>query len=41
MQTRNGKRTGEAAIKVAVDLVNEKMITPKEAILRIEPSSLD
>ncbi len=41
LQTRNGKRTATAAIKVAVDLVNEGMISKEEAILRVEPKSLD
>lgn len=41
LQTRNGKRTAEAAINIACDLVNEGMITPEEALLRIEAKSLD
>lgn len=41
LQTRNGKRTAKAAIKIAVDLVNEGMITDKEALLKIEPKQLD
>ena len=41
LQTRNGKRTAPAAIKIACDLVDEGMITPDEAILRIEAKSLD
>jgi pyruvate, orthophosphate dikinase len=41
LQTRNGKRTAAAALKVAVDLVDEKMITKEEAILRVEPKQLD
>ena len=41
LQTRNGKRTAQAAIKIACDLVDEKMITPEEAVMRIEPKSLD
>lgn len=41
LQTRNGKRTANAAIKIAVDLVNEKMIDEKEAVLRVEPKQLD
>ena len=41
LQTRNGKRTAQAALKVAVDLVAEGMITEKEAVLRIEPKQLD
>ncbi len=41
LQTRNGKRTAEAAIRIAVELVKEGMITEKEALLRIEPKQLD
>jgi pyruvate,orthophosphate dikinase len=41
LQTRNGKRTAQAAIKIAVDMVKEKLITEKEAILRVEPKQLD
>ncbi len=41
LQTRNGKRTANAALKIAVDLVNEGMITEKEAVLRVEPNQLD
>ena len=41
LQTRNGKRTANAALKVAVDLVNEGMIDEKEAVLRVEPKQLD
>ncbi|MBR5969566.1 MAG: pyruvate, phosphate dikinase [Lachnospiraceae bacterium] len=41
LQTRNGKRTAHAAIKIACDLVDEKMITAEEAVMRIEPKSLD
>ena len=41
LQTRNGKRTAEAALKIAVDLVNEGMITKEEALLRVEPTQLD
>lgn len=41
LQTRNGKRTTDAAINIAVDLVNEGLITKEEAILRVEPKSLD
>lgn len=41
LQTRNGKRTAKAALKIAVDLVNEGMISKEEAILRVEPKSLD
>jgi pyruvate,orthophosphate dikinase len=41
LQTRNGKRTAKAALKVAVDLASEGLITREEAILRVEPASLD
>ena len=41
LQTRNGKRTGSAAIKIAVDLYNEGMITKEEALLKVEPKQLD
>ncbi|MEG0878465.1 MAG: pyruvate, phosphate dikinase [Oscillospiraceae bacterium] len=41
LQTRNGKRTAAAALKIAVDLVDEKMITEEEAVLRVEPKQLD
>ena len=41
LQTRNGKRTAKAALKIAVDLVKEKMITEKEALLMIDPKQLD
>jgi len=41
LQTRNGKRTAHAAIKIACDLVDEGMITPEEAVMRIEAKSLD
>ncbi len=41
LQTRNGKRTAKAALKIAVDLVNEGMITKDEALLKIEPKQLD
>jgi pyruvate,orthophosphate dikinase len=40
LQTRNGKRTGYAAVMIATDLVAEKLITPKDAILQIDPESL-
>jgi pyruvate,orthophosphate dikinase len=40
LQTRNGKRTGYAAVKIATDFVAERLITPKEAILQIDPESL-
>lgn len=41
LQTRNGKRTVQAAIKIAVDMVHEKLITKEEALQRIEPHQLD
>ncbi|MFA4885717.1 MAG: pyruvate, phosphate dikinase [Desulfotomaculaceae bacterium] len=41
LQTRNGKRSVQAAIKIAVDMVNEGLITKEEAILRVEPGQLD
>ena len=41
LQTRSGKRTSKSAVKIAVDMVKEKLISKKEAILRVDPSSLD
>ena len=41
LQTRNGKRTASAAVKIAVDMVNEGLITKEEAIMRIEPAQID
>tara|TARA_Y100000590_G_scaffold373820_1_gene437888 strand:+ start:2437 stop:5073 length:2637 start_codon:yes stop_codon:yes gene_type:complete len=41
LQTRSGKRTAKAAVKIAVDMVKEKLITNKEAILRVDPNSLN
>ncbi len=41
LQTRNGKRTAKASLKIAVDMVEEKLITKEEALLRIDPASLD
>ena len=41
LQTRNGKRTGPAALKIAVDMVREGLLTKREAILRVEPAQLD
>ncbi|HEX7948517.1 MAG TPA: pyruvate, phosphate dikinase [Phenylobacterium sp.] len=41
LQTRNGKRTAKAALKVAVDLASEGLISHAEAVMRVEPSSLD
>jgi pyruvate,orthophosphate dikinase len=40
LQTRNGKRTASAALKIALDMVKEKMITKEEAVLRVEPDQL-
>jgi len=41
LQTRNGKRTGKAAVKIAADMVKEGLITPEEAVMRVEPLQLD
>ena len=41
LQTRSGKRTAKSAVKIAVDMVREKLISKKEAVLRIDPNSLD
>ncbi len=41
LQTRSGKRTAKSSVKIAVDMVNEKLISKKEAVLRIDPNSLD
>ena len=41
LQTRNGKRTAAAALKIACDLVDEGLISEKEAVLRVEPQALD
>ena len=41
LQTRNGKRTATAALRIAIDMVNEKLITKKEALLKIDPKTLD
>ena len=41
LQTRSGKRTAKAAVKIAVDMVKEKLITNREAILRVDPNTLD
>ncbi|MGC1454540.1 MAG: pyruvate, phosphate dikinase [Nitrospirota bacterium] len=41
LQTRTGKRTAHAAVKIAVDMVGEKLISREEAVLRVEPASLD
>jgi pyruvate,orthophosphate dikinase len=40
LQTRNGKRTGYAAVVIATDLVDEKLITPKDAVLQVDPESV-
>ncbi|MBP6871078.1 MAG: pyruvate, phosphate dikinase [Bacteroidales bacterium] len=41
LQTRNGKRTGSAMVKIAIDMLKEKMIDTKTALMRIEPNKLD
>jgi pyruvate,orthophosphate dikinase len=41
LQTRNGKRTAKAALRIAVELANEKLISKNDAVLRVEPASLD
>ncbi len=41
LQTRSGKRTSKSAVKIAVDMVKEKLILKKQAILRVDPNSLD
>ena len=41
LQTRSGKRTAKSAVKIAVDMVKENLISKKEAVLRIDPNSLD
>jgi pyruvate,orthophosphate dikinase len=41
LQTRNGKRTAQAALKIAIDLVKEGVLTEKEALLKVEPAQLD
>ncbi|HWC97537.1 MAG TPA: pyruvate, phosphate dikinase [Candidatus Sulfopaludibacter sp.] len=41
LQTRNGKRTGPAAVRIAVEMVGEKLIDKKEAVLRVDPQQLD
>jgi pyruvate,orthophosphate dikinase len=41
LQTRNGKRTAAAALKIAVDMVREKLITKQEAVMRVAPEQLD
>ncbi|CCV66678.1 Pyruvate, phosphate dikinase [Paracholeplasma brassicae] len=41
LQTRNGKRTAQAALKIAIDLVKEGLLTEKEALMKVEPAQLD
>ncbi len=41
LQTRNGKRTAAAALRIAVDLVNESMLTKEEAVMKVDPKQLD
>ncbi len=41
LQTRAGKRTAKAALKIAVDMCDDKLITPEQAVMRVEPGSLD
>src|SRR5260370_16398453 len=41
LQTRNGKRTGRAAVRIAVDMVSEGLITRTEAVQRVDPQQLD
>jgi pyruvate, orthophosphate dikinase len=41
LQTRNGKRTGNAAVRVAVDMVQEGLLTPRDALMRVEPEQLN
>lgn len=41
LQTRNGKRTGKAMVKIAMDLLREGMITEEQALMRIDPDKLD
>ena len=41
LQTRSGKRTAKSAVKIAVDMVKERLISKKQAILRVDPNSLD
>jgi pyruvate,orthophosphate dikinase len=41
LQTRNGKRTAQAALKIAIDLVNEGLITREEAVMKVDPRQLD
>ena len=41
LQTRNGKRTGPAAVRIAVEMVDEGILSKKEAVLRVDPQQLD
>ncbi|TIU11349.1 MAG: pyruvate, phosphate dikinase, partial [Mesorhizobium sp.] len=41
LQTRSGKRTAKAALKIAVDMARDKLISKEEAVVRIDPASLD
>src|SRR3989344_3761163 len=41
LQTRSGKRTGKAAVKIAIDMVDEKLISREEAVMRVDPKQLD
>ena len=41
LQTRNGKRTAHAALQIAVDMVEEGLVTPKEALMKVDPRTLD
>jgi pyruvate, orthophosphate dikinase len=41
LQTRNGKRTAQAAVRIAVDMVEEQLLEPNEAVLRVDPNGLD
>jgi len=41
LQTRNGKRTGSAAVRIAVEMVRERLITPEDALMRVEPDQLN
>lgn len=41
LQTRNGKRTARAALKIAVDMIHEKLISEEEGLLRLDPAALD
>ncbi len=41
LQTRNGKRTAQAALKIAVEMVDEGLISPEQAVMRVNPASLD